>query len=337
MHKSLGNGVDPQDVIEQYGADILRLWVSSTDYTTDARISKDILKQLSDIYLKIRNTARYILGNLDGFDPEVPTPPENMLEIDRWALSRLNELVRRVRASYDKYEYHPIYHGIHNFCAVEMSSFYLDVIKDRLYCDGETSRSRRSAQSAVYTILDGLVRMLAPILAFTAEEIWAAMPHGSDEDAGSVLYNDMPEYSPSLALTPEQTARWDTLLTLRSCVNKALELARAEKIIGKPLDAEVTVYLGEGTDALREAVDGARLDALCIVSKVNVARGAGEGYAPDELPGVTISVEQSADPMCARCWTHSGSVGSDARYGDLCPRCADVVSERRGECGGAAK
>ncbi|MDR1590050.1 MAG: isoleucine--tRNA ligase [Oscillospiraceae bacterium] len=328
MHKSLGNSVTPEEIIREYGADILRLWVSSSDYTTDARMSKDILKQLSDIYLKIRNTARYILGNLNGFFLSERIPFDEMEPLDRWAVARLNELVRRVRTSYDNYEYHPIYHGIHNFCAVDMSSFYLDIIKDRLYCDGETSRPRRSAQSAIYTILDGLVRMLAPILAFTSEEIWAAMPHGPECDAGSVLYNDMPEYSPSLSLTPEQTARWDALATLRACVNKALELARADKRIGKSLDAEVTVYLGEGTQALREVIDGQRLDTLLIVSKVNVVSGAGPGYAPDELSGVTICVEQSAEPMCARCWTHGDGVGSDARYGDLCPRCADVVSKR---------
>jgi isoleucyl-tRNA synthetase len=333
MHKSLGNGVDPQDVINQYGADLLRLWASSSDYTSDMRISKDILKQLSDIYLKIRNTARYILGNLGGFDPSERVPFEEMDPLDRWAVARLNDLVRRVRTSYDNYEYHPIYHGIHNFCAVDMSSFYLDIIKDRLYCDGETSHSRRSAQSAIYTILDCLVRMLAPILAFTAEEIWALLPRCPGDDGGSVLYNDMPEYSPALALTPEQSSRWDALLGLRACVNKALELARAAKTIGKPLDAEVTITFGEGTDALREAIDGYRLDTLCIVSKVNVARGDGEGYSPPELPGVTISVAQSAAPMCARCWTHGESVGSDARYGDLCPRCADVVSGRQSEAG----
>jgi isoleucyl-tRNA synthetase len=161
MHKSLGNTVAPESVIKDYGADILRLWVSSSDYRADVRISADILKQLSDIYLKIRNTARYILGNLSGFDPNSPVAFEDMTELDKWAVIRLNKLVERVRAAYDRYEYHVIYHGIHNFCAVEMSSFYLDVIKDRLYCDATGSLSRRSAQTAIYMILDSLVRLLA--------------------------------------------------------------------------------------------------------------------------------------------------------------------------------
>ncbi|MDR0446299.1 MAG: isoleucine--tRNA ligase, partial [Oscillospiraceae bacterium] len=243
MHKSLGNGVEPGEVIKEYGADILRLWATSSDYRTDIRISKDILKQLSDIYLKIRNTARYILGNLDGFDPAGLTPVSEMAELDRWALSRLNALVARVRSSYEKYEYHPIYHGIHNFCAIEMSSFYFDIIKDRLYCDGHDSPSGRSARSAIYIILSALTRMLAPILAFTAEEIWAAMPHATGDDAESVLFNDMPAAKADYELDTATEGKWERLLALRGAVNKALELARAEKTVGKPLDAEVTLFI----------------------------------------------------------------------------------------------
>ncbi|MDR2421120.1 MAG: class I tRNA ligase family protein, partial [Oscillospiraceae bacterium] len=328
MHKSLGNGVDPQDVIEQYGADILRLWVSSTDYTTDARISKGILKQLSDIYLKIRNTARYILGNLDGFDPDAPTPPEDMLEIDRWALSRLNELVRRVRASYDKYEYHPIYHGIHNFCAVEMSSFYLDVIKDRLYCDAREGASVRSARSAIFIILDALTKMLAPILAFTAEEIWAAMPHRAADDKESVLYNDMPSPDGRLDLDGRTADKWEKLLSLRGAVNKALEKARAGKIIGKPLDAEVTLFV-EG-EARRLYADALEYDLapIFIVSKAKVApEGAGGacGAEPSEIEGVSAAIRASSAPRCARCWTRDSRVGENARHPELCPRCAETV------------
>ena len=203
----------------------MRLWVASSDYRVDVRISKDILKQLSDIYLKIRNTARFILGNLEGFDPDHAVPFEEMLALDRWAVIRFNKLIQRVRASYDRYEYHTIYHGIHNFCAVDMSNFYLDIIKDRLYCDGTNSFSRKSAQSAIYLILDGIVRLIAPILAFTSEEIWSAMPHSIRDDTESVLYNDMPEPNPAYDFAPGEESKWEKLLGLRTDVNKALELA----------------------------------------------------------------------------------------------------------------
>jgi isoleucyl-tRNA synthetase len=324
MHKSAGNTVAPEEVIREYGADILRLWAASSDYHADMRISPNILKQLSDIYLKIRNTARYILGNLDGFDPDALVAFEDMEELDRWAVSRLNELIGRVRKSYDKYEYHTVCHGIHNFCAVELSNFYLDVIKDRLYCDVRDSHSRRSAQSAIFVILDALVRMLAPLLAFTSEEIWAAMPHRSSDDTRFALYNDIPEYDARLSLSDADNARWDALLALRGVVNKALELSRAEKVIGKPLDAEVTLYITGDNDALFDAIpDNVR--TLFIVSKVTVTRGEGEGFSSPELPGVTVAVKPSEDKKCARCWTHDEHVGEDDSHPELCPRCAASV------------
>jgi isoleucyl-tRNA synthetase len=337
MHKSLGNAVSPEEIIRDYGADVLRLWVASSDYRADARISKNILGQLSDIYLKIRNTSRYILGNLDGFDPDSAVEFCDMRPLDRWAVCRVNDLTGKVLAAYENYEYHPIYHGIHNFCAVDMSNFYLDVIKDRLYCDLPGGASRRSAQSAIFIILDRLARLLAPILAFTADEIWRALPRSAaTRDCESALLAGMPAYSPKLELTREEKSRWDTLLELRACVNKALELARAEKIIGKPLDAEVRIYFGGQSAWIPEVVRDARLDELCIVSKLTVCASPSDsdsdsdtaepGYEPPELPGVVIAVSPSRDPMCARCWTHDERVGSDARYSDLCPRCADVVS-----------
>jgi isoleucyl-tRNA synthetase len=326
MHKSVGNVVAPNEIIKDYGADILRLWVASTDYRNDMRMSKDILKQLSDIYLKIRNTARYILGNLNGFNPDEVLPFEEMEELDKWAVAEFNKLVARVRSAYDRYEYHAIYHGVHNFCAVEMSSFYLDVIKDRLYCDGTASRSRRSAQSAIFTILDGLVRLLAPILAFTAEEIWAAMPHRTGDDTESVLFNDMPDFNPALVLAPEREAKWETLLALRADVNKALELARAEKVVGKPLDAEVTIYLDEEGAKAFEAIKDENLSQLFIVSKVTVTQGAGTGYAAQEYKGAVIDVAASSAPKCVRCWVHDEQVGENAEHPELCPRCASAIS-----------
>ena len=326
MHKSVGNVVAPNEIIKDYGADILRLWVASTDYRNDMRKYKDILKQLSDIYLKIRNTHRYILGNLNGFNPDEVLPFEEMEELDKWAVAEFNKLVARVRSAYDRYEYHAIYHGVHNFCAVEMSSFYLDVIKDRLYCDGTASRSRRSAQSAIFTILDGLVRLLAPILAFTAEEIWAAMPHRTGDDTESVLFNDMPDFNRALVLAPEREAKWETLLALRADINKALELARAEKVVGKPLDAEVTIYLDEEGAKAFEAIKDENLSQLFIVSKVTVTQGAGTGYAAQEYKGAVIDVAASSAPKCVRCWVHDEQVGENAEHPELCPRCASAIS-----------
>lgn len=326
MHKSAGNAVSPDEIIREYGADILRLWVASSDYRVDVRISKDILKQLSDIYLKIRNTARYILGNLNGFDPDSLMPFEEMLELDKWAVIRLNKLVERVRASYDRYEYHTVYHGIHNFCAVEMSNIYLDIIKDRLYCDGIASHSRKSAQSAIYMILDGIVRLVAPILAFTAEEIWRDMPHDRNADPMSVLFNAMPLPNPAYDYAEGQEEKWDKLLALRTDVNKALELARADKIIGKPLDAEVILYLDDaGAEAFRQIKDK-KLSELFIVSKVIVKSGAGTGYPGQEFKGAVIEVKASAEPKCARCWIHDAHVGESADHPELCPRCQTAIS-----------
>ena len=326
MHKSLGNAVSPEEVIGEYGADILRLWVSSTDYRADVRISKDILKQLSDIYLKIRNTARYILGNLNDFNPDNLIAFEDMQELDKWALVRLNKLVERVHNAYERYEYHIIYHGIHNFCAVDMSNFYLDVIKDRLYCDKADGERRRSSQTAMYLILDSLVRMLAPILGFTSEEIWAAMPHHKGCDAESVLFNPICEARPELVFSEEEERKWETLLKLRTDVNKALELARSEKIVGKSLDAEVTLYFDESAAGAAAEISGEDLAQLFIVSKVHTAQGGADGYAGVEIPGVTVAVRASGTPKCVRCWTHDAEVGKNDEHPELCPRCVSVVS-----------
>jgi isoleucyl-tRNA synthetase len=326
MHKSAGNAISPDEILNEYGADIMRLWVASSDYKVDVRISKDILKQLSDIYLKIRNTARYILGYMDGFDPDAPVPFEEMLELDKWAVVRLNKLVEKVRAAYDRYEYHVIYHSLHNFCAVDMSSIYFDINKDRLYCDRADSLSRRSCQSAMYLILDSLVRLLAPVLAFTSEEIWAAMPHAKGDDPDSVLFNAMPEVNPSVVFTAGQEAKWDKMLALRTDVNKALELARAEKIIGKPLDAEITLYLDETGREAFSVLKDENLKELFIVSKVTAKNGGGSGYAAQEFKGAVIEVKPSDDPKCDRCWTHDAKVGENPEHPALCPRCAEAVS-----------
>ena len=326
MHKSLGNAVAAEDVINEYGADILRLWVASTDFKTEGRISKSILKQLSDIYLKIRNTARFILGNLYDYDPDSPVPTNDMVELDRWALAQLNELVVRVNESYERYEFHPIYHNIHNFCTVTMSNFYLDIIKDRLYCEKKDGLPRRSAQTAIYIILRSLVRILAPILAFTTEEIWAEMPHGRNTQRESVLYSAMPQKDDSYTLSPRIDAAWEAFLRLRNDVNKALENARVGKVIGKSLEAELTLYVSDTSADAFELLSGMDLKTLLIVSGIDVIRGDGVGYAGVEFPGVTVDVKMSVNPKCARCWTHDKNIGKNEEHPELCPRCLDVVT-----------
>ena len=327
MSKSLGNGISPQEILDQYGADILRLWVSSADYRQDMRISKEMFKHLAQNYLKIRNTARYILGNLEGFDPKTDMVAYNDLcELDRWALMKLNDLVAKVIKGYDDYEFHVVLHAIHNFCVVDMSNFYLDVIKDRLYCEEKNGVLRRSAQTAMYEILDALVRMIAPILCFTADEIWQAMPHRDGDDAANIVLNTMPKVNPAWAFAEEASSKWDKLIALRDDVNKALEEARKNKVIGKPLEAWVTVYADDETAALLETVPADELAALCIVSKLRVIRGNGDGMQGENLP-VQIAIERASGDKCERCWMYVDSIGQDSKHPTLCARCAAVVGE----------
>ena len=325
MHKSLGNAISPQDTIQQYGADIFRLWVSSADYTQDMRLSKDILKQLADAYLKIRNTCRYILGNLEGFDPDDQVAYGDMIELDQWAVTRCNDLVAECRRHYDGYEFHSVYRAIYNFCVIDMSNFYLDIIKDRLYCEAPGSFPRKSAQSAIYRILDAMVRLLAPVLAFTSEEVWAAMPHAQGDDAESVLFNPMPEADPALAFTPEQSAYWADILALKDDVNKALEEVRAAKTVKKSTDAKLTLYLDDSAWERFQKLQGHHFEALFIVSRVEVVHGAGQGYQGEAFPGLTVRVEMDEAPKCPRCWNHHPSIGTPGGHPELCPRCAAVV------------
>ena len=325
MHKSLGNTVDPLDVIKDYGADVLRLWVASSDYRVDVRVSKEIFKQLSQAYLKIRNTARYILGNLDGFDPNNLVAPEDMLELDRWAITRLNQLTEKVIKGYEDFEYHIVYHAIRNFCVVDMSNFYLDVIKDRLYCDEKDGLERRSAQTAMYIILDSMVRMLAPILCFTADEIWHAMPHSEGDNADNVVFNHMARIHENYALNGEHMAKWDDVIALRDDINAVLEAARASKQIGKPLEAKVELYAsGEQKDKLSAMTELLRM--LLIVSDVQV-KEEGEGTACPSHEGVSARVFKAEGEKCERCWTFTHDVGSDPDHPTLCARCARVVKK----------
>ena len=325
MSKSKGNGMSPQEITQQYGADILRLWVSSSDYRADMKISKKMFKQLSQNYLKIRNTARYIMGNLNGFTLDQMVPYDQMLELDKWALMKCNELVGRVRAAYDSYEFHGVIHAIHNFCVVDMSNFYLDVIKDRLYCDD--GLSRLSAQTAIYRILDSLVRMLAPVLCFTADEIWHAMPHAAGDDERNVVLNDMPEYDSALTFTDAEAIKWEKIIVVRDDVNKALEQARGSKLIGKPLEAKVTITASENA---KEFLDGCGQDLakLFIVSAVDVQTGEGEGDSYEALGGVKIAVSHMEGEKCERCWIYDPTVGSNAEQPTLCARCASVLGNK---------
>ena len=324
MHKSLGNAVSPDEVIKDYGADMLRLWVASADYTQDMRISKDIMKQLSQAYLKIRNTARYMLGNLCDFEPDRDlVPAEHLMELDRYALHTFNELAKTARAAYDRYEFHAVYRAVYNFCVVDMSNFYLDIIKDRLYCGAEAER--RSAQTALYHILDGMTRLIAPILAFTSDEIWHAMRHAQGVNAESVLFNDMPGDNAAFALDAAAKERWAKLVSLRDAVNKALENARNAGVFKKAQDTDVTLSVSESDAAFLAGVD---LASLCIVSKVTVTTGAVEGEKSEDcLIPCTIAVALDESPKCPRCWNHSEHIGIDGHHNQLCDRCAAVGGE----------
>ncbi len=331
MHKSLGNGIDPADMIKEFGADMVRLWAGSADYHVDVRCSREIFRQLSQNYLKFRNTARYCLGNLAGFDANKLVAPADMLPLDRWAVTRLNALIEKVAAAYDDYEFHVISHAINDFCVVELSSFYLDIIKDRLYCEERDGLKRRSAQTALFLILDSLTKMFAPILAFTCDEIWLAMPHREGDDPRNVLLNLMNKPFADYALSGDELAKWDRLIALRDDVNGVLEAARGAKRIGKPLEAAVVLRARDaGAKETLEAVSSMNLSELFIVSRCLVADDeapADEAHVTGrgvKNPGLEISVSEAPGVKCPRCWMHS--LEADPETG-LCPRCRAVVEK----------
>lgn len=313
MHKSLGNGIDPQEVIDQYGADVLRLWVASSDYHADIRISPDILKQLSEAYRKIRNTARYILGNLNGFNPdENMVSLDELMPIDKWALAKLNILIDKVKEAYDKYEFHIVYHAIHNFCVVDMSNFYLDVLKDRLYTEKADSKSRRAAQTSIYIILNAMTRMIAPILAYTSDEIWKYMPHSSSERAEHVVYNEMPE-KVDISIDDDFMAFWDEIHELRDDVKKSLETFIKDKTIKSSLEAKVTLAAsGEKLAFLKKAES--ELATAFIVSEVEIVDNSSE---------LEIKIEKAEGEKCERCWVISKTVGTNSEHPTLCSRCCE--------------
>lgn len=316
MHKSLGNGIDPNEITEQYGADILRLWVASSDYHSDIRISKTILGQLSDAYKKIRNTARFILGNLgngSGFNPDTDSVSfDKLTELDKWAVMKLDKLIDEVKSGYEKYDFHVSFHAIHNFCVVDMSNFYLDIIKDRLYCEKEDSEVRRAAQTVMYKILSAITRLAAPIISFTAEEIWQFMPHSENDDTESVFLNQMPEKS-GIEFSDEFISKWEFIYNTRETVNKSLEEARNAKTIGKSLEAKVTVSC-TGEELAKYQSLANQLAEILIVSEFAVKEG---DYA--------VIVEKADGQKCERCWCYSKYVGTNCNHPTLCERCAVAV------------
>lgn len=322
MSKSLANGTSPEKITEEYGADILRLWVASSDYHSDVRISFDHLKQLSESYRKVRNTARYILGNISDFDPNTDSVEfDNMLEIDQWAMATSNKLVEDVRNAYESLDFHIVYHAIHKFCATDMSNFYLDILKDRLYTEKADGLKRRSAQTAIYNALRTLTLLITPVLSFTAEEIWQYIPHLSDDNVESVLLNDMPLVCDNLT-NAEFMAKWDKLQAVRDDVNKALELARAAKVIGKSLEAGVELFCPDDLFDMLNNDDS--LASLFIVSGVKVTKG-GKGEVDGVLEGFSVTVAPASGEKCERCWMFSEEVGSDSAHPTLCKRCSGVL------------
>jgi isoleucyl-tRNA synthetase len=326
MSKSEGTGISPNEVVKDSGAEILRLWVASSNYQEDVRCSEEILQRASDAYRKIRNTARFALGNLDGFDPSRDVvADEEMLEIDRWALEELNAVVLRVRAGYEAYEFHTAYHALYNFCTITLSARYFDIIKDRLYTAAPRSHARRSAQTALHHIADALARLLAPILVFTADEIWEnILQTGAGEARDASIH--LAEFPAAHAeVDSKLLARWTQLFDVRDVVLRALEEARIAKTIGSSLDARVSLTAsGETYELLERYRDELRY--LFIVSQVELSRA--EERAGDS---VQVKVERAPGEKCERCWNYSTRIGEAARYPTVCERCVEALTEMEQE------
>jgi isoleucyl-tRNA synthetase len=321
MSKSLGNVVSPQDVIKKNGAEILRLWVSAEDYRDDIRISKEIIDRLVEAYRKIRNTARFLLGNLNDYDGR--DQRNQLLEIDRWAMSRLQGLVRKVTDAYERFDFHQVYHSIHNFCIVDMSSFYLDILKDRLYISNPDSPERRAAQWVLSQVLSVMTRLMAPVLSFTADEIWSFMPGKKEE---SVFLSRFPVVDETLD-DPDLEQRWERLIAIRDGVNKALEIKRQERFIGNSLEAKVTLFAGDEDYRLLSGYQEF-LSTLFIVSEVEIEKGPpsiSDVSESPELQGISIAVQRAAGSKCERCWTWSTTVGNFKDAPELCHRCHAIL------------
>ena len=322
MSKSMGNVIAPEEIIRKYGAEIIRLWVAATDYRDDIRLSQETLQRLSDAYRRMRNTARYLLSNLNGFNPETDmVADEELFELDRWALSRLNHLVQKVSGAYEKYEFHVIYHAVHNFCAVDLSAFYLDILKDRLYTSSKKSIDYRSARSTMYQIVDALTRMLAPVLTFTADEIWQRLP--GDREA-SVHLAGFPQQD-SHYQDSQLEERYEQLQKVRSEVSKQLEKARADKQLGQSLEAKILLDVPESYQQLMvEYLD--LLPTYFIVSQVELTTDLPAAVDAENIPGLRLQVLPADGEKCERCWNYSISVGQNSEHPTICTRCADALA-----------
>ncbi|MEG0877076.1 MAG: isoleucine--tRNA ligase [Oscillospiraceae bacterium] len=321
MSKSLGNGIEPKEIIKEYGADIVRLWVASSDYQVDVRISKEILKQLSEAYRKIRNTARFMLGNLSDFNPDTDmVDPSEFTELDTWALCAFDDFVTNAKDGYDTFDFHKVYHNLHRFCVVDMSNFYLDVIKDRLYVNKPNAKARRAAQTVMYYILTGMTKLFAPILPFTSQEIWDYSP-AFDAKKKYILYEEMPSAG-KYAKDDAFRAKWTQIIAIRDDVRKVLEEARAAKVIGSSLEAKVSLYCKDELFAFAKPLENA-LAQLFIVSKVEVLEG--DGGQKGDMEKLGVKAERITGEKCARCWMYTDDIGSHANHADLCARCADIL------------
>jgi len=324
MSKSLGNVIAPEQVAKEFGVDVLRLWVASSDYQADIRISKEMLKQLSEVYRRIRNTCRFLLSNLSDFNPQTDMVAyAELTEIDRWALLKLERLLRKVTEAYQNYEFHLQHHALHNFCTIELSSLYLDIIKDRLYTSQATSAGRRAAQTVIYEILVKLTKLIAPVLVHTAEEIWSYLPYQEVESVHEAL---MPKFNDQyLDETLEKI--WDEFLPIRQDISKALELARASKVIGSSLEARVKLYLPETVAQVIEHFR-AELPMLLIVSQVEflpATAAPAEAHRGERVTGLKVLVERATGEKCERCWNYVETVGQVAEHPTLCLRCATTL------------
>jgi isoleucyl-tRNA synthetase len=325
MSKSLGNVVTPPQVMKTFGADIIRLWVSATDYRGEIIVSDEFFTRTSDSYRRVRNTMRFLLSNLNGFDPARDAiPVEKMLALDRWIVDVAARVQDEIRTDYDEYQFRNVYTKLHNFCVEELSSFYLDIIKDRQYTTQAQSLARRSAQTALWHIAEAFVRWAAPILSFTAEEIWEAMPGKREESVFLAQWYTglarLPENQPLLSRT-----YWDQILKVKSAVNKEIEEARNRKEIGSGLSAEVELFV---SPELRKSLEllGDELRFVLITSAARLCALSEQGGVETNLEGLRVSVVSSQYQKCARCWHYRADVGSNSAYPDICARCAENVS-----------
>jgi isoleucyl-tRNA synthetase len=331
MSKSLGNTLYPNEIVERWGADLLRLWVASVEYQADVKMSERVMTQLSEAYRKIRNTFRFALGNLSDFDPSRDAlPNEQLAEMDRWMLERTAELVTKCREWYAGYDFHRVYHAIHDFCVVDLSAFYYDVLKDRLYTKAAGNKSRRSAQTAIWKITSALVRLIAPVLVFTSEEIWKFLPKAKGDQA-SVHMAEFPAPESLIAkIDPQKKEAWEELAKVRSAVLVKLEEARNAKSIGGSLEAKVSLY--SSVPKLQSILNAyaKQLPALFIVSQVQILDAAPAGIDPAESSGLAVRIEKADGKKCERCWNYSVRVGENQRYPTICERCSEALAEIEG-------